>query len=170
MEQPALKWPAPAGGWTTPPTQRVALLATTRPIALASAEVRKGDVVNVSIAGLNVLLIRDSAGTLRAFDRTVKGDLFPRFVRKSVVKRPEIGLFDAETRSLWTMEGKCVEGFAKDEQLKAIRIEEGILWGTEKVYYPQAEMIAAEAIVAGRAGEDKELEKKPAVGKPARRR
>lgn len=170
MEQPALKWPEPAGGWTTSPTQRVALLATTRPIALPSAEVRKGDVVNVSTAGANVLLIRDAAGTLRAFDRTVKGDLFPRFVKKSVAKRPEIGLFDAETRSFWTTEGKCVEGFAKEEQLKAIRIEEGVLWGTEKVFYPQAEMISAEAIVAGRAGEDREPEKKPAPAKPGKRR
>jgi len=165
---PVLKWPEPVEGWATPPEQRVTLLGATQPLALRPADVRKGDVVNISVAGNHVLLMRDMSGRLRAFDRTVKGDLFPRFMRKSVARRPEIGLFDPETRSLWTMEGKCVEGFALDEQLKPIRVEEEILWGSAKVFYPQAEIITAEAIAAGRAGEDREMAR-PALVRPPRR-
>ncbi|MEZ0267133.1 MAG: DUF3179 domain-containing (seleno)protein [Phycisphaerae bacterium] len=167
---PPITWPEPAGGWAVPPSARVALLATTRPLAVRGEDVRPGDVVNVSAGGMNLLLIRDTAGTLHAYDRTVKGDLFPRFERKKVPAKPEVALADPQTRSLWTIDGKCVDGFAKGERLAGVRVEEDVLWGTLKTFMPATELLAAEAVAAGRAVEAKEPEPaKPKPVKPVRK-
>jgi hypothetical protein len=167
---PPTVWPEPAGGWQVAPETRVALLTTTRPIAVRAADVRPGDVINASAGGMNVLLIRDTAGALHAYDRTVKGDLFPRFARKTVAGKPEIALADPETRSLWTIDGRCVDGFAKGEKLATLRVEDDVLWGTLKTFFPATELLSTQSVTDGKAGDAKEPEPvKPKPIKPTRK-
>jgi hypothetical protein len=122
-----------------PPETRVALLGTARPAVLQPSKL-SGTPLNVTAGGSNLLIVPDKAG-MRVFDRAVKGDLFPRFARKAVPKKPEIAFVDSDTGSFWTADGVCVEGYAKGERLRAVSVEEDLPYGTLKSFYPQAELV-----------------------------
>lgn len=121
---------------------RVTLLATTRPVALKPFKLPAGaEPINLTAGGANLLLFRDKpTDRLYVFDRVVKGDLFPKFSRTTVPKKPEVALVDSDTNSLWTADGRCVDGFAKGERLHAIAFEEDLPLGTLKTFYPDLEL------------------------------
>jgi hypothetical protein len=122
-----------------PPETRVTLLGTAKPAVLQSAKLT-GLPLNLTAGGSNLLIVQDKGG-LRVFDRAVKGDLFPRFTRKSVPKHPEIAFVDSDTGSFWTADGVCVEGYVKGEHLRPISVEDDLPYGTVKSFYPAAELI-----------------------------
>jgi hypothetical protein len=124
-----------------PPETRVALLGTAKPAILQPSKLPVAATpLNFTAGGSNLLIVQDRAG-LRVFDRAVKGDLFPRFTRKSVPKKPEIVFVDSDTGSFWTAEGVCVEGFAKGEHLRPIAVEDDLPYGTLKSFYPALELV-----------------------------
>ncbi len=130
-----------SGALNPPPEARVGLLATTRPVAIQTEKIRVGpEVFNISAGGVSLLIFRDKSG-LHIFDRAVKGDLFPKFVRKTVQKKPEVAFTEGDTNSLWTIEGRCVEGPAKGVQLRRVQIEEDLPWGTVHAFYPEVEVL-----------------------------
>jgi hypothetical protein len=126
-----------------PADARVTLLSTERPVAIQPGKFDfTGEPLNVSAGGASVLLFRDRAtNKLKAFDRAVKGDLFPKFQRKSIGKRPEVAFADADTGSLWSADGRCLDGFAKGEQLRPIAIEEDVSYATAKSFLPELDLI-----------------------------
>jgi hypothetical protein len=48
---------------------------------------------------------------------------------------------DSDTASLWNIDGRCLDGPAKGEQLKAVRVEEDVPYGTLKSFYPNLELL-----------------------------
>jgi hypothetical protein len=126
------------------PRSRVALLATTQPVAF-DAELVGNDPINFAAGKANILLLRDKSGRLRAFDRGVKGDLFPTFARRSVPRKPDIALTDSDTQSLWSIDGRCLDGFAKGERLRSISVEQDLPLGVLASYYPDLELVSPRA-------------------------
>jgi hypothetical protein len=123
-----------------PPRQRVTLLATTRPAAILADQVSAGP-VNLTAGKTNLLLVRDRAGRLHAFDRALPGDLFPTFARRNIPRRPEVAMADTDTNSLWTIDGHCIEGFSKGAKLREIGIEEDLPAGVLASYYADLEIV-----------------------------
>jgi hypothetical protein len=120
-----------------PAETRIAVIGTNPPGATPSADAGQTP-VNTTAGQVRVLLIRDPAtGRLRAFDRNVNQDLFPTFAAKSDRRNPEIALIDADSNSLWTIDGHAVEGPLKGSQLKEYPVEDDLYWGVMKYWYPQ---------------------------------
>ena len=72
---------------------------------------------------------------------TSQGDLFPQFKRRTIVTKPEVAFIDSDTASLWSVDGRCLEGPAKGEQLRSVKIEEDVPYATLKSFYPNLELI-----------------------------
>jgi len=141
-EKPHSRFPARPVQMDLPADTRVAVLATARPVVLQASKFSSAEVLNLTAGGTNLLLFRDKGtGKLRAFDRAVKGDLFPKFTRKSVPKKPEVAFYDSDTDSYWTTEGHCIAGNVKGEQLRPIAIEEDVPYATLKSFYPNLELL-----------------------------
>jgi hypothetical protein len=126
-----------------PPDARVSVLATAQPVAFQPTKFAMGpDPLNLTAGGTSLLIFRSKVnGRLCIFDRAVKGDLFPQFRRKTISNKPDIAFTDADTGSLWTADGKCVDGFAKGEQLKPVKTEDDVAYVTLKSFYPDTELL-----------------------------
>jgi hypothetical protein len=125
-----------------PPEARVTLLRTARPVLIDPSQFKSGEVLNMTAGGTNLLIFRDQrTGKLHIFDRAVKGDLFPQFTRRMITKRPEIAFHDTDTDSDWTVEGRCIAGYVKGEQLRPISMEADVSYGTLKSFYPKLEVV-----------------------------
>jgi Protein of unknown function (DUF3179) len=113
--------------------QRVAVLATTRPVAIESETVGPGP-VQVSTPSTAVLLMRETlTGRLRAFDRNVGGaDL--SFRVNTDARRKGAALIDDQTRSGWSADGVALDGklSVQKAKLKEIGVEDGLYWGVMK--------------------------------------
>jgi hypothetical protein len=123
-----------------PMTARVPLIPTTRPVAVIGDAGEAGP-FNITAGGTNLLLVRDKTGALRAFDRAVKGDLFPKFQKRTIARKSDVAMIDSDTQSLWSLDGRCIDGFAKGEQLRPIAIEDGVPLGVVASYYPDVEIV-----------------------------
>lgn len=141
-EKPQSRFPPRPVTMDLPADVRVAVLGTVRPVVLQSSKFPPSLALNLSAGGTNLLIFRDpTTHKLKAFDRAVKGDLFPKFVRRSVIKKPEVAFYDADTDSLWNIEGRCLAGNAKGEQLRPLMIEEDVAYATLKSFYPNLEIL-----------------------------
>jgi hypothetical protein len=143
-------FPTPDADPKVPAHTRVTLVDTAQPIAIQPERVSAGEPLNLAAGGLNLLVFREKGGgKIRAFDRSIKGDLFPRFSRKIVNKRPDVAFVDADTDSFWTLDGRCVEGYCKGEQLRPLHTEDDIAWVTLHTYYPDIELATGPLYVRG---------------------
>lgn len=142
-ERPAARFTCGKIELPLPADTRVTLLGTPVPVAIKPVKIpSNAEVMNVTAGGANLLIFRDKeGGRLRVYDRAVKGDLFPKFTRTAIARKPEVALVDSDSNSLWSADGRCVEGFAKGEKLRLVEIEEELPLGTLKVFYPQLELI-----------------------------
>jgi hypothetical protein len=102
-----------------------------------------GEPLNLTTAGgAHLLVVRTkSGGKPTIFERTIQGDLFPQFKRKTISNKPDVAFVDSDTASLWNIDGRCLDGPAKGEQLKAVRVEEDVPYGTLKSFYPNLELL-----------------------------
>jgi hypothetical protein len=137
---PALKTPDPK--------TRITLVATTQPTAII-ATIPANKPMNIVSGETRVLLYREpQSGWLHAYDRRVQEDLFPSFklAARPNKKHPE-GLFvDADTQSLWSVDGKAVDGPLKGEKLREVPVEEGLYWGVMKFWMPELKTIELKTI------------------------
>lgn len=126
-----------------PADARVALLSTPHPVAFQTKQIaRDGEPLNATAGGTQLLLFRErGTGRLRAFHRVLSGDLFPKFKRKAVSGKPDVAFTDADTGSLWSFDGRCLDGYAKGESLKPITVEEDLPYGTLKSFTPDLEVL-----------------------------
>src|SRR5688572_5769313 len=87
----------------------IALLATTRPIAILSSQITPAP-ANVRHGDLPLLVFRDAAtGEVRAFDRRVEADLIPQFLLNRDPRRK--GVFrDVDTNTCWSATGVAIDG------------------------------------------------------------
>jgi len=120
-----------------PAETRIAMIPTTQPIVMESDPIGKQP-VNTVAGQTRLLLLRDSATQrLRAFDRNVKEDLFPTFKSRPSAAIPAIIMVDSDSNSLWTIDGKAVDGRLKGTQMKELPVEDDLYWGVMKYWYPQ---------------------------------
>lgn len=124
------------------PGTQVALLATTQPAAVRD-DLKLERPANLTIGNTRVLLLRDRAGRLRAFDRHVKEDLFLTFELSSARsnRKREINLVDVDTQSTWTLDGRAIDGELKGQRLRSIDLDDRLYWGVMKFWYPNLELI-----------------------------
>ncbi len=123
-----------------PANTRVAVIATTRPVAVASEEIADAP-INVPVADLPVLLFRDrTTGSLRAFDRRLD-NMTPTFLPGGNSLRPGAVLADKETHTLWSAAGTVVESenpALKGKKLARLwNVEDDLNWGVMKFWYPE---------------------------------
>jgi hypothetical protein len=142
-------FPVPGADPRVPYDTRVALIATTRPVALQAERVPLvGEPLNLTGGDLNLLVFRDrQGGQLKVFDRALKGDLFPRFQRKTGPRQREPAFVDQDTNSTWTLDGKCTDGYCKGEQLRPLHVETDLPWPTLKAWYPDLELLNGPLVV-----------------------
>lgn len=138
--------PLPPAAATQPAT-RVAVVATTQPAAVAM------DAVATATAPLNLMAGQTPVVLLgprvvripRAFDRQVREDLFPQFgVTVPDEKRGPM-LIDADSQSLWTLDGRATAGPLKGEQLRAVDVDWGLDWRVMKFWFPAMELVTPDA-------------------------
>jgi hypothetical protein len=122
------------------PMMVVTVLATTQPAAIPEDAPLRAP-LNVTVGGTRVLVVRDQAGRLRAFDRHVKEDLFLTFEPKQVRKHPEAVMLDNDTQSAWTIDGRAVDGPLKGQRLRAIDLDQRLYWGVMKYWYPKLQLV-----------------------------
>lgn len=116
--------------------KRIALIPTTQPLAI-DAESVTSKPINASAGPTRLLIFRDSTQRLRVFDRNVKEDLFPTFKPITNKKFADAALIDSDSNSLWTMDGKAIDGALKGTQMKELHAEDELYWGVMKFWYPQ---------------------------------
>ena len=136
--KPLLRFATDANG-----SRSMNLLCTTQPIAWPSEETVSG-MKNIRAGRTSVLLVREpNQVVVRAYDRESKDDLFLTFApqKKPDRKHPTGVLVDAESNSLWTTDGRAIDGPLKGTQLKEIEVREGMCWGVMKYWMPGLQWI-----------------------------
>ena len=121
----------------------VAVLATTPPAAVPTEAVI-GNFKNVTVGKTSVLLVRTGADpTLRAFDRQTRDDLFltMRSLRRPDKKHPTATMIDSDSNSLWTDDGRAIDGPLKGTQLRPIAVRDCLYWGVMKFWMPELQWI-----------------------------
>jgi hypothetical protein len=139
---PSLKFPMATGGPIG--ETRIGILATTQPSAVLS-DMKLDSPINMEAGETRILLERDpTIKSMRAFDRHLKEDLFLTFKPLSRIprKHPEATLVDADTQSIWTLDGHAVDGPLKGERLHEIAVDDGLYWGVMKFWIPNLKLIA----------------------------
>ena len=88
-------------------------------------ELQKKKIIEDSVAGISVLLTTDSTGkTFYFFNRNIDGQILHFNIDTTILETGEpryIALRDAETNSLWNVDGSCFSGILKGKQLAAIQ-------------------------------------------------
>jgi hypothetical protein len=119
----------------------IVLIETDPPIALELKHIKQL-IRNTTARDTRILIVHDATTErLRAFDRHVMHDLFVTFEPSGQnAKHPNAFLVDRDTRSIWTIDGRAVDGPLKGSQLKELPIDSGLYWGVMKRWYPQLEL------------------------------
>jgi hypothetical protein len=138
---PLLRFKVPTAG--PPAGTRIAILSITPPTAILADQPLEHP-LNVDAGDIPVLLERDPrTRMLRAYDRHLKGDLFLTFkpIARPPRKHPEAAMIDSDSQSLWTLDGKAIDGPLKGEHLHEIALDDGLYWGVMKFWMPQLQLI-----------------------------
>lgn len=130
--------------------RRICLVATSQPVAMASAAVT--DVpLNIIAGDTPVLVFRDQlTGDVRGFDRRLQDDLRPRFAAVADEKNATAVLVDADTNTEWTAGGAAVAGprETRGKQLKPVPIEDDLDFDVMKYWFPDLRMLSPAELVA----------------------
>jgi hypothetical protein len=140
--EPAYPMPRDAG--EPKDTRTVTIVATTQPAAIVQQDLK--GVANFTAGNTRVLLLPPSiTGVTRAFDRHVKGDLFPAFNVTVPDEKRGTMLIDADSQSLWTLNGRATTGELKGEQLKPIDVETNLDLRVMKFWLPGLAVVQPDA-------------------------
>jgi hypothetical protein len=119
------------------PAGTVVVMVHALPPLAVPTESAGNDALNVMSGLTPILLLRDpSTQRMRAFERRVQEDLFPRFAARTNRRLPDAALVDGDSNSLWTLSGKAIDGPLKGAQLRELIVEEDLYWGPMKRWYP----------------------------------
>ncbi len=121
------------------------LLATTHPVAILSSAIAKSP-INIDIGDQPVLLIRDEAGAVKAFDRHLEPDLIAHFTLNTNPKRHG-ALVDVDTNTGWNRAGVAVDGDKTriGRKLSPINLQEEVYWGVAKYWMPDLQLLKPKA-------------------------
>ena len=114
------------------------LLIHSTPITAIAADSLSNSPANLTAGPNRLLIVRDpSTRHLRVFNRNVQQDLFPTFTTRVERSHADVTMIDSDTNTLWSNDGKAIEGPLKGTQLTELAVEEGLYWGVMKYWYPQ---------------------------------
>jgi hypothetical protein len=150
--QPVLpRYPMPRNRPELADQTRLILVATTQPLAIPAGEV-DATPLNLTSDKTPLLLFRDAAGILRAFDRHVEEDLSPRFALFSNLKHSDVLLADADTNTQWSASGAAIEGpkETQGKKLTPIMVDDELYWGVMKFWYPDLRWVDPAALAAAK--------------------
>lgn len=118
-------YPMPAG---TGAADRVTLVGDHHPVSIASDSITPAPINLTHGAEAYVVYYDPRADAVRAYGRVLADDLYLRFEACRDAKHPEAVMRDVETRSLWTAEGRAIDGEKKGTRLKTVAVADGV-WG-----------------------------------------
>jgi hypothetical protein len=122
---------------------RIAILATTQPTAVMS-DVAMDQPCEIQAGATSVLLDRDpKTRALQAYDRHLKEDFFLTFkpLKHPARKHPDAVLVDSDSESLWTIDGRAVDGPLKGQRLHPISVDDGLYWGVMRFWIPALKLV-----------------------------
>ncbi|MFI5381805.1 MAG: DUF3179 domain-containing (seleno)protein [Tepidisphaerales bacterium] len=127
-----------------PASTRIALVATTRPVAVMSENLTERP-INIGSPDMLVVMFKDpTTHHAVAFGRRLE-DGHEDGLHFVPVRRARAGVFmvDKESKSGWSIDGKAVEGtFAKEERkLVPVHVVEGCNWGVMKEWMPDLQIV-----------------------------
>jgi len=137
-------YPLPRDSSQVDPQTRVAIVATTQPIAIPTESISTKPLNIMASGKLPLLILRDAAsGELRAFDRRIDEDLMPRFELNHDPRRKLAALIDSDTNTGWNLAGVAVDGDKahRGKKLRPVEIQEGLYWGVMKYWYPELKLV-----------------------------
>lgn len=121
--------------------ERVTVVGEIAPVAVASERIDEEPMNLVSGAEAYVVFYDPSVDAVRAFDRVLEGGLYTRFVGYHDPARPRVAFRDVDTGSLWTRDGRAVEGERKGTRLKRVPVADGVYWNVMKFWYPDLQVV-----------------------------
>ncbi|HEV7299741.1 MAG TPA: DUF3179 domain-containing (seleno)protein [Tepidisphaeraceae bacterium] len=126
------------------PDALVTIVHGAQPVALVETP-SLTTVANFSAGGTAVLFLPESiTGQPVAFDRRVKEDLFPAFNLVTPDERRGQMLIDADSGSLWTLDGQAASGPLKGERLERLAIDTELNYRVAKFWYPALTLVTPE--------------------------
>jgi hypothetical protein len=128
------------------PLTRIAVVASTPPLAVPEDAIKSIEPLNISAASGPLLVFRDPAGRVRAYERRLD-DLAPRFkLNTSPRRKPAAVFMDADTGSAWDIDGRALEGemARSGRRLKAVLVEEQLYWSVMKFHLPDLSLSGAD--------------------------
>ncbi len=135
-----MKYPPRLADTSLPAETPIVLLHTTPSAALLSGDYDRP--THTRAGGQPIVLWRDR-GVLRAFNRTVDGDLFLTF-KIAKDKKGKDQLVDNQTGSIWNYDGACLSGTLAGKKLAPVMAEEGVYWGVSREWHLDLELIRQE--------------------------
>jgi hypothetical protein len=128
-----------AAGDVIAPETPIVFIAADTPVGLLDEGVTATP-LNLMAGDVPIMVVRDERGIVRAFDRRMEPDLFPRFDLCRDPRRRGAAYVDADTDTGWSAEGVAVDGPRKGQSLVPISAEPDLYWGVMKHWYPQLEL------------------------------
>ncbi len=143
---PAYRVPGESG---LPDARPVCVVTGSGPAAVASDRVTDRP-LNLTAGAMPVLVVRGADGRVRAFDRSLPGDLVPRF---AAGPGPSGGAawVDADTGSSWSAAGAVVAGPAdmRGVRLTPVPVDDGLYLGVMRYWYPDLHVVDGAEAAAG---------------------
>jgi hypothetical protein len=119
---------------------QVALIDTPRPLAVRDADVPAAP-VNLLAGVQPLLLMRDAAGSIKAYQRQANGDLTPRFYPIVMAGHPSAALTERDSNSIWTADGRAIDGPLKGEKLKPFDVDDCVNLSVIRFWYPDVTIL-----------------------------
>jgi hypothetical protein len=139
--QPLLPfYPMPHNAAGLPIQTTVALIGSYPPVAVLDSDLAQGP-ANFSDPAM-VLIRQPITASALAFDRQADEDLSPLFAPTTNKKFPQAAMIDSDSRSLWTADGRAVDGPLKGKRLKPIAVEDGVYYSVLRAWYPDLPLLA----------------------------
>jgi hypothetical protein len=144
---------------------RVALIQAARPLVVKENDVKDAllNMVAGAVHPQPLLLFRDKAGLIRAFERQANGDLTPRFYPALAPGRGSTAVWtEKDSNSWWAEDGRAVDGPLKGEKLKPFVVDDQVNLDVIRFWYPDVLMITPKPADVGQPPH-------AAIRKPVRR-
>jgi hypothetical protein len=133
--QPLLPfYPMPPDAGGLPIQTTVVVVATNPPVAVLDSDVAQKP---ANFSDPSIVVIRQrTTGSALAFDRQADNDLFPSFAAAANRKFPQAAMIDSDSGTLWTTDGRAVDGPLKGKRLAEIQTDDQVYYGVMRVWYP----------------------------------
>jgi len=138
--QPLLPfYPMPSNTGGLPIQATVALVATNPPVAVLDSDVAQRP---TNFSDPSILVIRQrSTGSALAFDRQADNDLFPSFAAAASRKFPQAAMIDSDSATLWTADGRAIDGPLKGKRLVEIPTDDQLYFSVMRAWYPDLRVL-----------------------------